>query len=102
MRRVAAGQRWYEPHRSHFYQRPLALGVGHRPITLGAYLGFLVVAGLAVLMTRAAVPRRLALAAGAAAVFGVAVQVVRGVERARVRNDADAGAEAGASDRRAA
>jgi Fuc2NAc and GlcNAc transferase len=102
IRRVVQGERWYEPHRSHYYQRPLALGVGHRPITLGAYLGFVVVAGLAVLMTRTTVPVRFALAAAAAAVFGIAVRVVRRIERVYVRGDAGTGVETGASGRRAA
>lgn len=102
IRRVAQGQRWYEPHRSHWYQRPLALGMGHRPITLGAYLGFAVVGGLAVLMARATTaPLRFVLAAGAVAVFGVATQVVRGMERVHARA-AGAEGEAANSGRRAA
>ncbi len=103
--RVAQGKRWYEPHRSHYYQRPLALGVGHRPITLSAYFGFAVVGTLAALMARATVPTRLALAGGAVVVFGVAVQVVRGMERAHASAGAaaaSAGGEADASGRRAA
>lgn len=99
VRRVARGQRWYEPHRSHYYQRPLALGIGHRPITLSAYLGFAVVGAFAAFMPIATVPLRLALAAGAAAVFVLAAQVVRGMERARGRaaEAAAAGAEAEAA-----
>jgi UDP-N-acetylmuramyl pentapeptide phosphotransferase/UDP-N-acetylglucosamine-1-phosphate transferase len=115
LRRVVQGKRWYEPHRSHYYQRPLAVGVGHRPITLGAYLGFAVVGVLAVLMVRATAPVRLALGAGALLVFGVAIQVVRRLERAHgsdaaARAEGKAGMEGkageegktGASDRSAA
>ncbi|GEJ55430.1 MraY family glycosyltransferase [Anaeromyxobacter diazotrophicus] len=82
VRRVIQGQRWYEPHRSHHYQRPLALGIEHRAITLSAYLGFALLGGLAVLMALATAPVRLALLMAAALVFVVAAQVVRGLERA--------------------
>jgi Fuc2NAc and GlcNAc transferase len=34
LRRMMKGERWYEPHRTHAYQK-LALRVGHRPIALG-------------------------------------------------------------------
>jgi Fuc2NAc and GlcNAc transferase len=33
-RRVSRGERWHAAHRSHAYQRALAAGRGHRPITL--------------------------------------------------------------------
>jgi UDP-N-acetylmuramyl pentapeptide phosphotransferase/UDP-N-acetylglucosamine-1-phosphate transferase len=96
VKRLAQGNRWYEPHRSHYYQRPLALGFGHRPIAFSAYLGFAIVGSLAVLMARATVAVRLLLVGGALVVFGVAVQVVRGMERAHAGGDA-AGAEGEAS-----
>ena len=34
LRRLLTGERWYDAHRSHAYQRLHQLGVGHRPIAL--------------------------------------------------------------------
>ena len=34
LRRMAAGEKWYTPHRSHLYQRPVVLGVAHRSVLL--------------------------------------------------------------------
>jgi UDP-N-acetylmuramyl pentapeptide phosphotransferase/UDP-N-acetylglucosamine-1-phosphate transferase len=102
VRRIARGQRWYEPHRSHYYQRPLALGIGHRPITLFAYLGFGVVGAFAAFMPIATAPVRMALATGAVTVFALAAQVVRGMERVHARAAAGAEAKTAASGRRAA
>lgn len=47
IRRVVRGERWFAAHRSHLYQRPLAWGVGHAPITYSAYAGMAVVAAMA-------------------------------------------------------
>jgi Fuc2NAc and GlcNAc transferase len=102
VRRVAQGQRWYEAHRSHYYQRPLALGIGHRPITLSAYLGFGVVGTFAVAMRGAAIPVRLAAIAAAVLVFVAAAQVVRGLERAHARATGTPPANGTETDRRVA
>ena len=34
LRRVARGEKWYTPHRTHLYQRPVVLGAGHRAVLL--------------------------------------------------------------------
>jgi Fuc2NAc and GlcNAc transferase len=44
VRRVAAGERWYTPHRTHLYQRPVVLGASHGSVLLAA-VGAMVVAG---------------------------------------------------------
>jgi hypothetical protein len=36
-RRVARGERWYEAHRSHYYQRLVILGYSHRAVSLLYY-----------------------------------------------------------------
>jgi UDP-N-acetylmuramyl pentapeptide phosphotransferase/UDP-N-acetylglucosamine-1-phosphate transferase len=36
-RRVARGERWYEAHRSHYYQRLVILGCSHRAVSLVYY-----------------------------------------------------------------
>jgi UDP-N-acetylmuramyl pentapeptide phosphotransferase/UDP-N-acetylglucosamine-1-phosphate transferase len=43
MRRIVRRENILSAHRSHFYQRPLALGVRHLPITLASYAGMVVV-----------------------------------------------------------
>lgn len=86
VRRVAQGQRWYEAHRSHFYQRPLAFGVAHRKITVASYGGFLVVGTLAALMPGAPLALRAALVAAGVALFLTAAQLVRSLERAHARS----------------
>jgi hypothetical protein len=39
------GERWYEAHRSHYYQRLVILGYSHRTVSL-LYYGLTVIAGL--------------------------------------------------------
>jgi UDP-N-acetylmuramyl pentapeptide phosphotransferase/UDP-N-acetylglucosamine-1-phosphate transferase len=48
-RRLVAGETWYAPHRTHLYQRPVVLGVGHRPVLLLAAAAMVVVSGCAAL-----------------------------------------------------
>lgn len=48
-RRVARGERWYEPHREHFYQRLIRSGFSHGYVT-GWELGFQIVIATAVVM----------------------------------------------------
>jgi len=33
-RRIVRGERWYEPHRTHYYQRLVRLGLPHRRVTV--------------------------------------------------------------------
>ena len=37
-RRILAGERWYAPHRSHYYQRLVLRGLSHAQVT-GLYAG---------------------------------------------------------------
>lgn len=48
LRRVARGERWFEAHRTHYYQRPVAAGMSHRTVTLVAYGAMILVAASAV------------------------------------------------------
>jgi UDP-N-acetylmuramyl pentapeptide phosphotransferase/UDP-N-acetylglucosamine-1-phosphate transferase len=81
-RRVLSGERWYEAHRGHYYQRPLACGVSHRSICHVAYTAF----GAASLSSFAylAGPRslRLPLALLPVAIFLGLIVWVRRLERA--------------------
>jgi UDP-N-acetylmuramyl pentapeptide phosphotransferase/UDP-N-acetylglucosamine-1-phosphate transferase len=38
LRRMVRGEKFWQPHRSHFYQRLVSSGLGHRPVVLGEYL----------------------------------------------------------------
>lgn len=48
VRRLLHGENIFQAHRSHFYQRPLALGVGHLPITATAWAAMLIAGGCAI------------------------------------------------------
>lgn len=47
VRRVLRGERWFAAHRTHLYQRPLACGLGHAPITYTAWMGMVIVGAFA-------------------------------------------------------
>jgi UDP-N-acetylmuramyl pentapeptide phosphotransferase/UDP-N-acetylglucosamine-1-phosphate transferase len=81
IRRLARGERFFEAHRTHVYQRPLALGVPHRAITLAAYPGMALVGGFAVAYSQASWPVRITLIAAAVAVFGGYAYAVASLER---------------------
>ncbi len=80
IRRIRRRERLSQAHRSHFYQRPLALGYGHRSITVSAYVGMVAVAGLALPFGQAQARDRVLLIAGAAIVFITAASVVLALE----------------------
>lgn len=64
-RRVMRGERWFEAHRSHYYQRLVRSGLSHGQVTLG-YAGLAVVAaaiGVAALLTGAPLRQLLAVLA---------------------------------------
>jgi len=83
LRRAARGERWFEAHRTHLYQRPVAMGIPHRTVTLVGYSGMAFAALCAVAYPRAAAPARALLLAAPACVFGILVAVVRRMERRR-------------------
>lgn len=81
VRRLMRGERFYQAHRSHWYQRPLACGVGHRTITLAAYAGMVLMGAAAAAYQMASLALRLQLVAAAVVVFLAYVAVVTGLER---------------------
>jgi UDP-N-acetylmuramyl pentapeptide phosphotransferase/UDP-N-acetylglucosamine-1-phosphate transferase len=87
LRRVVAGERWYTPHRTHLYQRPVVMGVGHRTVLLVAAGAMVVVSGCAVEWPRASLAGRFALLAIPLAVFATGFVAVRELER-RVKSGA--------------
>ncbi|MFT3912884.1 MAG: glycosyltransferase family 4 protein [Anaeromyxobacteraceae bacterium] len=78
--RILRGERWYEAHRSHWYQRPLALGVPHRRITATALAGMVPCAIAAAAWPVAPGPARGALALIPLAIFLFMVAAVRRLE----------------------
>ncbi len=80
-RRLARGERVFQAHRTHFYQRPLAAGVPHRRITVVAYAGMAAVGCAAAATPAFGVAGRWLLVAGAAGVFGLLVSLVVRLER---------------------
>jgi UDP-N-acetylmuramyl pentapeptide phosphotransferase/UDP-N-acetylglucosamine-1-phosphate transferase len=83
LRRLARGERWYEAHRTHTYQRPLAAGVPHHVITSWAYVGMVIVATVAAVapgVASSALPR-LGCFAVVGAVFGLVHVAVTASER---------------------
>lgn len=81
IRRVVRRERWFEAHRTHYYQRLVALGFGHRAVTLWGCAGMIVAsAAAAAYPTSGVVGRGLALALGAG-MFTVVVASVSRLER---------------------
>jgi Fuc2NAc and GlcNAc transferase len=63
LRRIFKGERWYEPHREHFYQRLVRAGKSHVFVTGWEMALQAVVLGLMVLYLRSSVPVRAGLVA---------------------------------------
>ena len=86
LRRVARGEKWYEPHRTHLYQRPVVAGVGHRGVLLVASGKMVVASGCAVAWPHVPVWGRIALVALLVALFAAGHVAVSRLER-RVGSD---------------
>jgi UDP-N-acetylmuramyl pentapeptide phosphotransferase/UDP-N-acetylglucosamine-1-phosphate transferase len=63
LRRILRGERWYEPHRQHFYQRLLRSGKSHAFVTGWEMTLQGIVLGLMVLYLYASMPVRVGLIA---------------------------------------
>lgn len=81
VRRMAAGEKWYTPHRTHLYQRPVGQGVSHGVVLLWAAAGMVAVSGCAAAWPRAPGQLRLGLTAVPFVLLGVAKIAVRRLER---------------------
>ncbi len=81
LRRMFKRERLSQAHRSHVYQRPLALGVSHRTITLTAYAGMLVVGACSITYRDCHTLGRLSLLTAAILVFGLFAVLVERLER---------------------
>lgn len=81
IRRLARGEKFFQAHRTHLYQRPLALGVPHRRITLAAYVGMILLAVGASTWPARGVAWRIALMASGVLLFVSYALAVASLER---------------------
>jgi UDP-N-acetylmuramyl pentapeptide phosphotransferase/UDP-N-acetylglucosamine-1-phosphate transferase len=81
LRRIARGERWYTPHRTHLYQRPVVAGAGHRSVLVSAFLGMLAVGACAASWPAASLAGRLGLASVPVALFAGGHWAVGRMER---------------------
>ncbi len=87
-RRLMRGEKFWQAHRSHYYQRLVLSGWGHRKTASAAY-GLMIICGLFALTFQSASDGlRLVILAGAGAVFVVVGWVVMVVEQKAVGRDA--------------
>jgi len=71
LRRVAAGERWYQPHRTHAYQLATQLGASHRQVTIASMMAFAVAAALSIYMATRRDTGIMLLVGYAIVIFGV-------------------------------
>lgn len=83
VRRLVRGEHFFRPHRTHFYQRPLALGLRHRTITLWSYAGMALMSAFAAASVNYGLSARWWLIGGAIAIFCAYASVVVMLERSR-------------------
>lgn len=81
LRRLARGERVWEAHRSHYYQRLVLLGWGHRRTVLAEYVLMLACAGLTALAVHLPPHGVLVLGIGGAGVYGLLMGSVGWLER---------------------
>lgn len=81
LRRLLRGERIWEPHRTHYYQRLVLLGWGHRCTVLVEYTVMLACAGSAVLAVRLPPVGRAMLAGGWLLIYGLLMGGVGRLER---------------------
>ncbi len=80
LRRMARGERWHTPHRTHLYQRPVVAGISHRAVTLTAWAGMTIAACCAVVWPVASRVVRAVLVLVPVALFAVGHVLVRCLE----------------------
>lgn len=81
LRRLWRGERVWEAHRSHYYQRLVLLGWGHRRTVLAEYLLMLACAGGAALALQLSAPGALLLGVSGAGIYGLLMGGVSWLER---------------------
>jgi len=80
-RRFAQGEKVFQAHRTHYYQRLLSLGLNHKQVTLLEYLFMVLLGAVAVVYFKAGVYFTAFLAVVWFGVFTAAILKIRGLER---------------------
>lgn len=88
LRRALRGERFWQAHRTHYYQRVVQMGFGHRRTALGAYLLMGLSAGVALSVTHADGATQALAVAGLGVVYVTLGVMVDWRWRAFVRRDA--------------
>lgn len=81
LRRLLRGEKVWEAHRSHYYQRLVLLGWGHRRTVLAEYALMLACAGSALLAARLPLAGQAVLAVGWIGIYGLLIWCVGWLER---------------------
>ena len=71
LRRIAQGEPWYKPHRSHAYQLATQLGASHRQVTIVSLVLFSISAGIAIMATEATTSANILMVVYASAIVGL-------------------------------
>jgi len=82
-RRILRRESFWRPHRSHYYQRLVRAGWGHRRTVLAEYMLMTIMSGLALGAVRSAVEIQLAVVVGSVAGFVCLAFGVRHLEKSR-------------------
>lgn len=81
LRRALRGEPVWRAHRSHYYQRLVQLGWGHRRTVLAEYITMLVAAGVALAVSTAGVRVQWSMLTALAAAYAVAAVAIHRLER---------------------
>ena len=83
--RVLRGERFWEPHKTHYYQRVVQLGWGHRQTTLAEYGLMMACSGTAVIAAGVTIYAQTAIISVWLIIYLFLMRLIRGAERRKER-----------------
>ena len=83
--RVLRGERFWMPHKTHYYQRVVQLGWGHRRTTLAEYGLMMACSGAAVVAAGMTIHAQGFIIAAWSVIYAVLMRLIRGAERRKER-----------------
>jgi len=83
--RVFRGERFWMPHKSHYYQRLVQLGWGHRRTVLAEYTLMMACSGTAITAAGMTIHAQSFIIAAWSVIYAVLMHLIRGAERRRER-----------------
>jgi UDP-N-acetylmuramyl pentapeptide phosphotransferase/UDP-N-acetylglucosamine-1-phosphate transferase len=83
--RVLRGERFWEPHKNHYYQRVVQLGWGHRRTTLAEYGLMMACSGSAIVAAGMTIHAQGFIIAAWSVIYAVLMRQIRGAERRKER-----------------